>query len=27
MLDYCVQDTEVTLKLYQLMQRRMETYK
>lgn len=27
MLDYCIQDTEVTLKLYQLMQRRMETYK
>ena len=26
MLDYCIQDTEVTLKLYQLMQRRMETY-
>jgi hypothetical protein len=27
MLDYCIQDTEVTLKLYQLLQRRMETYK
>ena len=26
MLDYCIQDTEVTLKLYQLMQRRMEDY-
>jgi len=26
MLDYCIQDTEVTLKLYALLQRRMETY-
>jgi DNA polymerase-1 len=26
MLDYCIQDTEVTLKLYQLMQRRMQDY-
>ena len=26
MLDYCIQDTEVTLKLWQLMQRRMEDY-
>ena len=26
MLDYCIQDAEVTLKLYQLMQRRMEDY-
>ena len=26
MLDYCIQDTEVTLKLYQLMQRRMADY-
>jgi len=26
MLDYCIQDTEVTLKLYQLMQRRMNDY-
>ena len=26
MLDYCIQDTEVTLKLYRLMQRRMEDY-
>ncbi len=26
MLSYCVQDTQVTYKLYQLMQRRMETY-
>ena len=26
MLDYCIQDTEVTLKLYQLMIRRMEDY-
>lgn len=26
MLDYCKQDTLVTLRLYELMQRRMETY-
>lgn len=26
MLDYCIQDTEVTLKLYQLMLRRMADY-
>ena len=26
MLDYCIQDTEVTLKLYQLMLRRMNDY-
>ena len=26
MLDYCIQDTEVTLKLWQLMQRRMNDY-
>jgi len=26
MLDYCIQDTEVTVKLWQLMQRRMEDY-
>jgi len=26
MLSYCIQDTEVTLKLYQLMQRRMADY-
>ena len=26
MLDYCIQDTEVTLKLYELMQRRMNDY-
>ena len=26
MLDYCIQDTEVTVKLYQLMQRRMQDY-
>ena len=26
MLDYCIQDTEVTLKLWALMQRRMEDY-
>ena len=26
MLDYCIQDTEVTLKLYQLMLRRMKDY-
>ena len=26
MLDYCIQDTEVTVKLYQLMQRRMNDY-
>ena len=26
MLDYCVQDTLVTIKLFQLMQRRMEDY-
>ena len=26
MLDYCIQDTEVTLKLWQLMQRRMQDY-
>ena len=26
MLDYCIQDTEVTLKLWQLMQRRMSDY-
>ena len=26
MLDYCIQDTEVTLKLYQLLQRRMQDY-
>ncbi len=26
MLDYCIQDTEVTLKLWQLMQRRMHDY-
>ena len=26
MLSYCVQDTEVTLKLYQMMLRRMQTY-
>lgn len=27
MLDYCIQDTEVTLKLWELMKRRMEDYK
>ena len=27
MLDYCIQDTEVTLKLFSLLKRRMETYK
>jgi hypothetical protein len=26
MLDYCIQDTQVTLRLYELLQRRMETY-
>ena len=26
MLDYCIQDTEVTVKLFQLMQRRMNDY-
>ena len=26
MLDYCIQDTEVTLKLWELMKRRMEDY-
>jgi len=26
MLDYCIQDTSVTLKLYELMMRRMEDY-
>ena len=26
MLDYCIQDTEVTLRLYELMKRRMEDY-
>ena len=26
MLDYCIQDTEVTLKLFQLLQRRMNEY-
>jgi DNA polymerase-1 len=26
MLDYCIQDTEVTMKLWQLMQRRMNDY-
>ncbi len=26
MLDYCIQDTEVTLKLWQLMQRRIKDY-
>jgi len=26
MLDYCIQDTKVTLKLYELMQRRMQDY-
>ena len=26
MLDYCIQDTAVTLKLYELMQRRMQDY-
>ena len=26
MLDYCIQDTEVTYKLFQLMQRRMNDY-
>ena len=26
MLDYCIQDTEVTLKLWQLLQRRMNDY-
>jgi DNA polymerase-1 len=26
MLDYCIQDTEVTLKLWQLMQRRLNDY-
>ena len=26
MLDYCIQDTEVTLKLWALMKRRMEDY-
>jgi len=26
MLDYCIQDTEVTIKLYQLLQRRMNDY-
>lgn len=26
MLDYCIQDTEVTIKLWQLMQRRMKDY-
>ena len=26
MLDYCIQDTMVTLKLYELMQRRMQDY-
>ena len=27
MLDYCVQDTQVTLRLFELMQRRMNDYK
>ena len=26
MLDYCVQDTQVTLKLFELLQRRMQDY-
>ena len=26
MLDYCIQDTEVTVKLYELMMRRMQDY-
>jgi len=26
MLSYCIQDTQVTLKLYQMLQRRMKTY-
>ena len=26
MLDYCIQDTEVTIKLWELLQRRMEDY-
>jgi hypothetical protein len=27
MLDYCIQDTEVTQRLWELMQRRMEDFK
>ena len=26
MLDYCIQDTQVTVKLYELLQRRMNDY-